>query len=104
MACWTASNTRTLIGLIIFQLVLTAIITVVVVVMAIYVSEGITKMHTAATHVAGVTQTTAEDLQNATKTLSGSGAQLLGVASKALRGFVQASETNSNAARLRDED
>ena len=99
MACWTASNTRTLIALVVTQLVLTGIITVAIVVMVVYVAEGATKLHTAATHVAGVTESTAKDLQNAAKRLGGGGADLLKVASKTLMGFVSSSEEGADAAK-----
>jgi len=88
MACWTADNTRTLIALVVTQLVLTFVIMAAVVTMAVYVTLGTQKVQSAATRIAGVTSDTAEELKSATRNVGGSASTLLGIAADTLQRFV----------------
>jgi len=88
MACWTADNTRTLIALVVTQLVLTFVIMAAVVTMAVYVTLGTQKVQSAATRIAGVTSDTAEELKSATRNVGGSASTLLGIAADSLQRFV----------------
>jgi hypothetical protein len=88
MACWTADNTKTLIALIVTQLVFTGIILVCIAIMVGFVITSVKKVQQSAATIANVTSDTAKDLQRATSSVGSSATRLLGAAATSLETLV----------------
>lgn len=101
VSCWTAKNTKSLITMIIVQLIFTGIIMAAIVLVSIYVVITIRDVRSAAKTIAGVTKDTATDLRAAANNLGTSAKSLGQNASTVLQG-IGAAVTNLFRPRSQD--
>ena len=87
VSCWTARNTKSLITMIVVQLIFTGIIMTAIILVAIYVVITIRDVRSAAKTIAGVTRDTAIDLRAAANNLGMSAKNLGQNASTVLQGI-----------------
>jgi len=89
VACWTSDNTKTLIALVITQLVFTGVILLCIAIMVVYVITSVKKAEQSVTKVANATTETVRDLQQATQVIGKSASNLFDTAKSSIETIVK---------------